>query len=272
MALRPYWKGYLKLSLVTCPVQMMPAVTENEKVKFHTLSRETGNRVVSHYVDAVTGKEVADEDEVKGYQRGENEYVMLEDDELDAVALESTKTIDIQVFTPREAIDWIWLETPYYLSVEDPVGQEAFSVIRDAMAAQKMVGISRLVISRRERAVMLEPRGKGIVLWTLRYGDEVRDEDAYFENIDDDTADAEMMPLVQQLIKQQTRHWDSKMVEDLVQDRLLEIIALKKKALKKPAKSQPKAAEPVPPKGNVVNIMDALRKSIQTEARSGNNN
>jgi DNA end-binding protein Ku len=161
------------------------------------------------------------------------------------------------------------LETPYYLSVEDPVGQEAFSVIRDAMAAQKMVGISRLVISRRERAVMLEPRGKGIVLWTLHYGGEFRDEDAYFENIDDDTADAEMMPLVQQLIKQQTRHWDSKMVEDPVQDRLLEIIALKKNALKKPAKSQPTAPEPVATKGNVVNSMDALRKSIQAEARSG---
>lgn len=268
MAIRPYWKGYLKLSLVTCQVQMMPATTENEKVKFHTLSRTTNNRVVSHYVDAVTGKEVAEKDEVKGYQRGENEYVMLEDDELDAVALESTKTIDIQVFTQREAIDWIWLETPYYLSVEDPVGQEAFSVIRDAMAARKMVGISRLVISRRERAVMLEPRGKGIVLWTLRYGDEVRDEDAYFESINDDTADPEMMPLVQQLIKQQTRHWDKKMVTDPVQDRLLELIALKKKALKKPAKSQSKAAEPVPTKSNVVNIMDALRKSIDADART----
>jgi DNA end-binding protein Ku len=266
---RPFWKGYLKLSLVTCPVQMMPATTENEKVKFHTLSRKTNNRVVSHYVDAVTGNDVADEDEVKGYQRGENEYVMLEDEELDAVALESTKTIDIQVFAPRDSVDWIWLETPYYLSVEDPVGQEAFSVIRDAMAAQKMVGISRLVISRRERAVMLEPRGKGIVLWTLRYGDEVRDEDAYFESIDDDTADPEVMPLVQQLIKQQTRHWDSKMVTDPVQDRLLEIIALKKKALKKPMKSQPKAAEPAPTKGNVVSIMDALRKSIEADARTG---
>src|ERR1700712_2112479 len=236
MALRPYWKGYLKLSLVTCPVQMMPATTDNEKVKFHTLSRATNNRVVSHYVDAVTGKEVADEDEVKGYQRGENEYVMLEDDELDAVALESTKTIDIQVFAPRDSIQWVWLETPYYLSVEDPVGQEAFSVIRDAMAAQKMVGISKLVISRRERAVMLEPRGKGIVLWTLRYGDEIRDEDSYFAGVGDEAADPKMMPLVQQLIKQQTRHWDGKMVVDPVQDRLLELIELKKKALKKTAK------------------------------------
>ena len=185
MALRPYWKGYLKLSLVTCPVQMMPATSESEKVRFHTLNRETHNRVVSQYVDAVTGKEVKEDDEVKGYQRGENDYIILEDEELENLILDSTKSIDIDIFAPRDSIESIWLDTPYYLSPDDPVGQEAFSVIRDAMAAEDMVGISRLVISRRERAVMLEPRGKGIVLWTLRYGDEVRDEEAYFGGIDD---------------------------------------------------------------------------------------
>lgn len=160
-----------------------------------------------------------------------------------------------------------WLDTPYYLSPNDPVGQEAFSVIRDAMEAQDMVGISRLVISRRERAVMLEPRGKGIVLWTLRYGDEVRDEDTYFAGIDDETADSDMMPLVQQLIKKQTKHWDAKMVIDPVQDRLLDIIAAKKKAMKKPAK----AKQPAPGKAapsNVINIMDALKKSVAAESRS----
>ncbi len=268
MAVRPYWKGYLKLSLVTCPVQMMPATSESEKVRFHTLNRETQNRVVSHYVDSVTGKEVKDEDEVKGYQRGENEYIMLEDEELENVALESTKTIDISTFTPRDSVEWIWLDTPYYLSPNDPVGQEAFSVIRDAMEAQKMVGISRLVISRRERAVMLEPRGKGIVLWTLRYGDEVRDEDTYFAGIDDDeTADSGMMPLVQQLIKKQTKHWDANMVIDPVQDRLRDIIAAKKKAMKKPAKAKPPApGKPMP--SNVINIMDALKKSVAAETRS----
>lgn len=268
MALRPYWRGYLKLSLVTCPVQMMPATSESEKVRFHTLNRQTQNRVVSHYVDSVTGKEVKEEDEVKGYQRGENEYVILEDEELENVALESTKTIDISTFTPRESIDWIWLDTPYYLSPNDPVGQEAFSVIRDAMEAQNMVGISRLVISRRERAVMLEPRGKGIVLWTLRYGDEVRDEHSYFEAVGDENADSDMMPLVQQLIKKQTKDWSPKMVADPVQERLLEIIAAKKKSLKKPAKSKGKSAPSAPPT-NVVNIMDALKKSVAAEKRTG---
>lgn len=269
MAVRPYWKGYLKLSLVTCPVQMMPATSENEKVRFHTLNRATQNRVVSYYVDSVTGKEVKEEDEVKGYQRGEDEYIILEDEELENVALDSTKTIDISTFTPRDSIEWIWLDTPYYLSPNDPVGQEAFSVIRDAMASQNMVGISRLVITRRERAVMIEPRGKGIVLWTLRYGDEVRDEETYFEGIGDEKADTDMMPLIQQLIRKQTQDWTPKMVVDPVQDRLLDIINTKKKALKKPSKSTTKAPASSPTPNNVVNIMDALRKSVAAESRSG---
>lgn len=267
MALRPYWKGYLKLSLVTCPVQMMPATSESEKVRFHTLNRATRNRVVSHYVDAVTGDEVEEEDEVKGYQRGENDYVMLEDEELETIALDSTKTIDIEMFTRHDTIEWIWLDTPYYLSPDDPVGQEAFSVIRDAMAAEKMVGISRLVISRRERAVMLEPRDKGIVLWTLRYGDEVRDEAAYFEAIDDAPSDSDLTPLITQFIKKKTRHWDSGLVADPVQDKLLEIIEAKRKKTKRPAKA--KAAKPEATPSNVVNIMDALRRSVEAETRGG---
>ncbi|MBZ9654597.1 non-homologous end joining protein Ku [Phyllobacterium lublinensis] len=263
MAPRSFWKGYLKLSLVTCPVAMVPATTEEEKVRFHTLNRKTGNRVVSQYVDSVSGKPVDEDDEVKGYQRGEDEYVMLEDDEINAVALESTRTIDIEMFVPRESIDWIWYDKPHYLTPDDPVGEEAFSVIRDAMEATGRVGISRLVMYRRERAVMLEPRGLGIVLWTLRYGDEVRDRDAYFGDIKSDTTDAQLMTLVKTLIDERTKPWDPKMVDDPVQDRLLEIIAAKKKGKKRPAA---KKAEPEPT-SNVINIMDALRKSIASESK-----
>ena len=180
MAPRPFWSGYLKLSLVTCPVAMAPATTENEKVRFHTLNRNTGNRVASQYIDAVSGKPVDEDDQVKGYPRGEDDYVLLEDDELEAVGLESTRTIDIDMFVPADSIDWVWYDKPHYLTPNDPVGEEAFCVIRDAMEATGMVGISRLVMYHRERAVMLEPRGKGIVLWTLRYGDEVRDPESYF--------------------------------------------------------------------------------------------
>jgi DNA end-binding protein Ku len=135
------------------------------------------------------------------------------------------------------------------------------------MASEDMVGISRLVISRRERAVMLEPRGKGIVLWTLRFGDEVRDENAYFGGVDDSPSDPEVVLLVQQLIKKQTRHWDSKLVADPVQDKLLEIIEAKRKQTKRPAKT--KEINPKRAPSNVINIMDALRKSVEGENRRG---
>lgn len=264
MAPTPYWKGYLKLSLVTCPVQMLPATTESEKVRFRTLNRVTGNPVVSHYVDSVTGKQVRSEDEVRGYEIGEGQYIMLEDEELSNVALESTRTIDIEMFVPRSSIPWIWLDTPYYLSVENPVGLDAFSVIRDAMAAEGMIGISRLVISRRERAVMIEPRGKGIVLWTLRYGDEVRDKAEHFAAPLKERAEAEAEPLVDQFIKQETRHWSSSMVADPVQKKLLQLVELKRRQ-QRPAPIKTKPLAPGVRHPGVVNIMDALRKSLDAD-------
>ncbi|MNI26191.1 putative DNA repair protein YkoV [compost metagenome] len=265
MALRPYWKGYLKLSLVTCPVSMMPATSEAEKVRFHTLNKETGNRVVSQYIDSVTGKPVKDENEAKGYARGENDYVILTDDDLDAVALDTVKTIDIDKFAPADSIEWVYLEKPHYLMPGDPVGHEAFAVIRDAMKADQVVGVSKLVIGRRERAVVLEPRDEGIVLWSLRFGDEVRPEDNYFEDIEPE-ADKDLIPLVQKLIKQKTARWSPDMVSDPIQESLLKLIAEKKKQLKprKPAKG--KKAEDAPA-SNVVNIMDALRKSVEADLK-----
>ncbi len=175
MAQSPFWKGYLKLSLVTCPVAMSPAVSEAEKIRFHTLNRRTGNRVVSRYVDAESGRPVEEGEQVKGYPRDEKSFVLLEDEELAAVRLESARTIDIESFAPAESVDWIWYDAPYYLTPDDPVGEEAYCVIRDAMRATGMVGVSRLVLNRRERAVLLKARDKGIELWTLRFGDEVRD-------------------------------------------------------------------------------------------------
>ncbi|MFA1622115.1 Ku protein [Rhizobium mongolense] len=267
MAPRPYWKGYLKLSLVTCPVAMSPATSESEKVRFHTLNKATGNRVVSQYVDSVTGKPVKDENEAKGYARGENDYIILTDDDLDTVALETVRTIDIEKFVPQDSIEWVYLEKPHYLMPDDPVGHEAFAVIRDAMEADKVVGVSRLVIGRRERAVVLEPRGEGIVLWTLRFGDEVRPEESYFEDIDEE-ADPDLIPLVRQLIKQKTKKWSPAMVTDPIQESLLKIIAEKKKAMKPRKKAAKGKAEPEAPSSNVVNIMDALRKSVEADLRA----
>ncbi|ODT82064.1 MAG: Ku protein [Pelagibacterium sp. SCN 64-44] len=264
MAPRTFWKGYLKLSLVTCPVAMMPATLPDERVRFHTLNARTGNRVVSQYVDAVTGKPLGEDDEVKGYQRGEDDYVMLEDEELDAVALDSTRTIDIATFVPRDAIEWIWYDTPHYLLPNDPVGEEAFSVIRDAMASTGTVGISRLVLYRRERALMLEPRGKGIILWTLRYGDEVRSEGDYFHPLATSNEDPRLMAMVKTLIEERLVSWSAKLVDDPVQEKLLDIIAAKKKGRKRPARPKPESGSG---SGNVIDIMDALRKSIGSEAK-----
>jgi DNA end-binding protein Ku len=267
MAPRPYWKGYLKLSLVTCPVAMTPAVSESEKVKFHTLNKATGNRVASQYVDAVTRKPLKEGNEVKGYERGENDFIILEDDELDAVALESTRTINIEMFTPRDSIDWVYLDKPHYLTPADQVGLEAFSVIRDAMATAKVVGISRLVIGRRERAVMMEPRGNGIVVWTLRYGDEVRSKEDYFAGIGAQPEDA-LRPLVQQYIADRKRPWDPAIAADPVQAKLLKIIAAKRKALKPTKKGGAKKDSAPPASGNVVSIMEALQRSIASDQKA----
>lgn len=267
MAPRPYWKGYLKLSLVTCPVNMTPATSESEKIRFHTLNSETGNRVVSQYVDSVTGKAVKDEDEAKGYARGENDYVLLTEDDLDAVALDTVRTIDIEKFAPADSIEWVYLEKPHYLKPDDAVGNEAFAVIRDAMKSDKVVGISKLVIGRRERAVVLEPREDGIVLWTLRFGDEVRPEDSYFEDIESE-ADPDLIPLVQKLIEQKTARWSPEMVSDPIQESLLKLIAEKKKALKPKKSAKGKKTEDAAPRSNVINIMDALKKSVATELKN----
>ncbi|MGR9372450.1 non-homologous end joining protein Ku [Rhizobium leguminosarum] len=266
MAPKYYWKGYLKLSLVTCPVAMTPATSESEKVRFHTLNKETGNRVVSRYIDSVTGKPVKDENEAKGYARGENDYVILTEDDLDAVALDTVKTIDIDKFVPADSIEWIYLEKPHYLMPDDAVGNEAFAVIRDAMMADKVLGVSKLVMGRRERAVVLEPRGEGIVLWTLRFGDEVRPEENYFEEIDE-KADPALIPLVQKLIKQKTARWSPDMVSDPIQESLLRLIEEKKKLLK-PKKAAKGRKEEAAPASNVVNIMEALRKSVETDLKN----
>jgi DNA end-binding protein Ku len=260
MAPRTFWKGYLKLSLVTCPVTMEPARTAGETLRFHTVNRETGHRVESRYVDAETGKPVDEEDQAKGYEVADDRFVVIEDEELEAVALESTRTIDIERFVPRDDVGWIWLDRPHFLKPGDKVGEEAFAVIREAMTATGTAALSRLVLYRREHAVALVPRGRGIVLWTLRYGDEVRPAEDYFPH--EARAEAKLTRLVTQLIEARTEAWSERFVKDPVQDRMKKIIAGKKPAT-------PKAAEeaPEPVGDNVVSIMDALKRSVAAEKR-----
>jgi DNA end-binding protein Ku len=263
MAPRSFWKGYLKLSLVTCRVSMTPVITDDEKVRFHTLNRRTGHRVSAVFVDAETGKPVPEEDQVKGYPQSEDDYILLEDDELDSVALESTRTIDIEMFIPTESIGWLWYDRPHFLVPDDPVGEEAFSVIRDAMVATKTAGIARLVLYRRERAVLLRPRGRGLLLWTLRYGDEVRDEKDYFKGMDLPKPDKKLATMIDKLIEEKTKAWSPKMVTDPVQGKMLDLIAGKRKKTVTAAKP----ARATQPPSNVVNIADALRKSLAAETK-----
>lgn len=263
MARNAFWKGYLKLSLVNCPVTLTPATTESEKVRFHTINRKSGRRVRSQYVDAETGKPV--KDEVKGYETAEGQFVTFEDEELEAVALESVRTIDVDTFVPADSIPWVWYDSPYYVAPADKVGEEAFAVIREAMRDKDVAGISRLVLNRRERAVLLVPRDNGIILWTLRYGDEVRDPHEFFKDIDPAPADAKLINMVAELIEDRSEPWNPHMVEDPVQEKLQDIIAAKKKGR---TKTKPKTEDEAEggTSSNVISLMDALKKSLETKA------
>ena len=263
MAVRPYWRGYLKLSLVNCPVTLSPVTTEGDKVKFHTINRNTNHRITTRYVDAVSGKVVNKDHQVKGYQKGEEEYVIMDDDELDAVKLESARTIDIDEFAPTDSVEWTYFDSPYFVTPSDQVGEEAFIVIRQAMKNADVVGIARLVINGRERAVMLQPWDEGILLWTLRFGDEVRDEDEYWKEVDNKAVDKKMLAMVEQLIEDRTTTWSDDMVEDPVQDRLLDIIKQKQPSKKRKAPVKVAEEEEVELPNNVVDLMAALKKSLE---------
>jgi DNA end-binding protein Ku len=259
MAPRSNWKGFLKLSLVSCPVQLYPATTSKERVAFNLLNRETGNRLRRRLVDPDTNEEVDAGDQVKGYQVAKNEYIIVEEDEIDTVAIESTHTIDIEAFVPRSEIDETFLDTPYYLGPDGKMGEEAFAVIREAMREKDVVGIGRVVLYRRERPIMLQPRGKGLVATTLRYAYEVRDDADYFEDIDDVEVPEEMLDLATHIIDRKMSRFDPKRFEDRYQEALLEVI--KAKQQHRPVTQ----AAPAPRPTNVVSLMDALRKSISAD-------
>ena len=256
MAPRSNWKGYLKLSLVSCPVQLYPATTTKERVSFHLLSRKSGNRLRRKLVDPDTDQPVETSEQVKGYEVGKNEYIQIEEDEIDKVAIESNHTIDIETFVPRSEIDETFIDTPYYLAPDGKMGEEAFAVIREAMREKGVVGIGRVVLYRRERPIMLEPRGKGLVATTLRYAYEVREDEDYFGDIKDVSVEGEMLDLATHIIGRKLAQFDPKRFDDRYQNALLELIKAKQEH--RPAR----VADASPKPGNVVSLMDALRRSI----------
>ncbi|TGP45436.1 Ku protein [bacterium M00.F.Ca.ET.159.01.1.1] len=265
MAPRPAWKGYLKLSLVTCAIELTNVVTHAEKVSFRILNRKTGNTVKRIYVDAETGKPLEEGDEIKGYEVSDGDFVHIEEEEIEAVQIESSHTMSLDGFVEKSSIEQIYLDTPYYVSPADKVSEEAFAVIRDAMAARKMAGLARIVLYQRERPVVIEPLGKGMVLTTLRYDDTVRRPATVFEDIAAAKTDKEMIDLAQHIIDGKKTKFDPSKFEDRYEDALLELIRAKKAG-----KKAPKAKAPPKP-SNVVNLFDALKKSLNAEggAKSG---
>src|SRR3954451_12608169 len=201
MAPRPTWKGYLKLSLVSCAVAMYTATSTSSRIRLHILNRETGNRIRNQAIDSETGDVVETENKVKGYELDNGKYVLLEEDELDEVALESTHTLEIETFAPRDEVDEIYLDESFYIVPDDEAAYEAFAVIREAMKKKGMVGVCRVVTHRRERLLMLEARGKGIVATALRYKNEVRDEDAYFDEIPAVKIPSDMIQLAEHILE-----------------------------------------------------------------------
>ena len=190
MAPRAYWKGYLKLSLVSCPIALYPATSEREKISFNQLNKETGNRIRYRKVDSETGDEVEQSNIVKGYEVAKGQYIELQPEELEAVAIESKRTIDIEEFVPRSQIDELYIRDPYYIAPDGEVGEQAFAVIREAIRKEGMVAIGKVVFTSREHIIALEARDKGMLGVTLRYPYEVRKQDEYFADIKDEKAPA----------------------------------------------------------------------------------
>jgi DNA end-binding protein Ku len=262
MAPRPVWKGYLKLSLVSCAVAMYTATSTSSRIRLHIINRETGNRIRNQAIDSETGDVVEADDKVKGYEIDKGQYVLLEDEELDEVALESTHTIDIESFVQRQEVDEIYLDESFYLVPNDEVAYEAFAVIREAMKKKDMVGLGRVVMHRRERLLMLQPRGKGIAATALRYKPEVRKEDAYFKEIPATRVPHDMLQLAEHILEQKKGHFDPSEFEDRYEDALGALIKAKRAGKEPPTSPEPKPS-------NVINLMDALRRSVKGEKSGG---
>ena len=185
MSPRPYWKGYLKLSLVSCPIAVHAACSSAERISFRQINRKTGNRLRQQLIDEETREVVEAHEKARGYEIGKGQYLLIEDDELEAIEIASTHTIDIDSFVPRAEIDQRFFDAPYYITPDDPVGRDAFAVIREAMRNKAVVALGRVVLSKRERVMALEPYGKGLIGTTLRYPYEVRNARDYFDEIPD---------------------------------------------------------------------------------------
>jgi DNA end-binding protein Ku len=258
VAPRAYWKGYLKLSLVSCPIALYPATSEREKISFHQLNKETGNRIRYRKVDAETGDDVDQANIIKGYELAKGEYVDVTREELEAVAIESKRTIEIEEFVPKTQIDELYIRDPYYIAPDGEVGQQAFAVIREAIRKEGMVAVGKVVFTSREHIIALEARDNGMLGITLRYPYEVRTQSDYFDDIKEEKVPKDMLDLALHIVDTKRGDFDPEKFEDQYEDALRQLIEKKAKGEKI---EQPKQ----PSRSNVVNLMDALRASVEAE-------
>ena len=262
MAPRANWKGFLRLSLVTCPVALYPATSDTEKVSFNQINRKTGHRIKYAKVDADTGEEVAAEDIMKGYKVDTDTYIEVSKDELDDIALESTRTIEIDEFVAHSDIDERYLIRPYYLVPDGKVGHDAFAVIRETIRSMNKVAIGRVVLTNREHIIALQPLEKGLLGTLLRYPYEVRSEKEYFDDIQDVKLTKDMLDLAKHIVETKSGSFEPERFDDRYESALVDLINQKRNGLKTTAKAAPKTG------GNVINLMDALKRSLAGEKQS----
>jgi DNA end-binding protein Ku len=262
MAPRPYWKGYLKLSLVACPVSVYTATTTSERVSFRQINKQTGNRLRQQLVDDVTRDVVEGSDKGRGYEVDKGVYIQVDDEELEALEIESSHTIDIDSFVPRDQIDERYQDSTYYIAPNDQVGREAFAVIREAMRGKDMVALGRIVLAKRERVIALQPWDKGVLGTTLRYPYEVRNAADYFDEIPDVKIPKEMLQLAEHILETKAGEFDPSTFVDHFEEAVVDMLKKKQAGVTLPRQ---KAAAPA---SNVVNLMDALRKSVAAEKGS----
>jgi DNA end-binding protein Ku len=256
MAPRPYWKGYLKLSLVSCPVALYPASTQEEKTHFHQINTRTGNRLRQQLVDEDTGRVVDKEHKGRGYELTKGRYVAIDDNELDAVQVESTHTIEIDTFVPKDEIDERFIQKPYYIVPNEPSGEEAFTVIRDAMQDKGKVALARIVVAHREHVMAIQPFSMGLLGTTLRYPYEVREPKSYFSGIRSRKMPKDMVALASHILETKAGHFDPSKFKDQYETALKALV--RRKAKGKPIGPPEKKEAP----SNVINLMDALRQSL----------
>jgi DNA end-binding protein Ku len=260
MAPRANWKGFLRLSLVTCPVALYPATSEAEKISFNQINKKTGHRIRYVKVDADTGEEVPSEDIIKGYQVDRDRYLEVTKDELENIALESTRTIEIDEFVPRKEIDELYLVRPCYVVPDGKVGHDAYAVIRETIRSLDKVALARVVLTSREHVISLEARDNGLMGMLLRYPYEVRDQSEYFDEIQDVKITKDMLELARHIVEQKSGHFDPSKFEDHYEAALQDLLNKKQKGQALP-KAAPKRAD------NVVDLMSALRASIQGSSK-----